>query len=84
AGMVSSMASGAANDAVQKWLGQYGTVRAGLSLDQSSSLANSSLDWLVPLYDTPQNTLFTQLGARNKDGRNTVNLGWGVRWMAGD
>ncbi|MGU3489817.1 inverse autotransporter beta domain-containing protein, partial [Enterobacter bugandensis] len=38
----------------------------------------------VPLYDTPQNTLFTQLGARNKDGRNTVNLGWGVRWMAGD
>ncbi|EPA1043103.1 inverse autotransporter beta domain-containing protein, partial [Enterobacter bugandensis] len=60
-----------------------GTVRAGLSLDSHNSLANSSLDWLVPLYDTPDNTLFTQLGARNRDGRNTLNLGWGFRWMAG-
>ncbi|MCU6162278.1 inverse autotransporter beta domain-containing protein [Enterobacter bugandensis] len=75
------MVSGAANDAVPKWLSQFGTVRAGLSLNANNSLANSSIDWLVPLYDTPQNTLFTQLGARNKYGRNTVNLGWGVRWM---
>ncbi|MGX5057093.1 inverse autotransporter beta domain-containing protein, partial [Enterobacter asburiae] len=81
AGMARSMASGAANDAVSKWLSQYGTVRAGLSLDENSSLTGSNIDWLIPLYDTPQNTLFTQLGARNRDGRNTVNLGWGVRWM---
>ncbi|SQA97928.1 Invasin [Cedecea neteri] len=81
AGMARSMVAGAANDAVAKWLGQYGTVRANLSLNAHNALANSSIDWLVPLYDTPQNTLFTQLGARNKDGRNTVNLGWGVRWM---
>ncbi|WP_283251994.1 inverse autotransporter beta domain-containing protein, partial [Enterobacter bugandensis] len=66
-----------------RWLGQFGTVRAGLSLDSHNSLASSSLDWLVPLYDTPDNTLFTQLGARNRDGRNTLNLGWGFRWMAG-
>lgn len=80
-GMVRSMASGAANTAISNWLSKYGTVRAGLNLDTRNSLANSSLDWLVPLYDTPHDTLFTQLGARNKDGRNTINIGWGVRWM---
>ncbi len=81
AGMASSMASGAASDAVQKWLNHFGTAQANISVDEHGSLDNSSLDWLVPLYDSPQNMLFTQFGARNKDSRNTVNLGWGVRWL---
>ncbi|WP_236874406.1 Ig-like domain-containing protein [Citrobacter portucalensis] len=79
-GMARSMATGAANDAVQKWLGQFGTVKAQLSLDENSSLANSSLDWLLPVYDSPSMMGFIQTGARNKDDRNTLNLGWGIRW----
>ena len=80
-GMARSMVSGAANEAVQNWLGHYGTVQAQLNLDDRFSLKGSSIDWLVPLYDTPKDMLFTQLGIRNKDGRDTVNLGWGVRWF---
>ena len=75
--MARSLASGAANDAVQSWLGNYGTARASLSVNDRGGLSGSSLDWLVPLYDSPQDMLFIQTGVRNKDSRNTVNLGWG-------
>ncbi|EMP8907067.1 inverse autotransporter beta domain-containing protein, partial [Klebsiella variicola] len=81
AGMARSMASGAANDAVQQWLSKFGTVRANISLDEHGSLDNSSVDWLAPVYDSPENMLFTQLGARDKDHRATLNAGWGVRWF---
>ncbi|EGB2808623.1 LysM peptidoglycan-binding domain-containing protein [Salmonella enterica] len=80
--MARSLASGAANDAVQSWLGNYGTARASLSVNDRGGLSGSSLDWLVPLYDSPQDMLFIQTGVRNKDSRNTVNLGWGVRWFS--
>ncbi|WP_296250828.1 inverse autotransporter beta domain-containing protein, partial [uncultured Enterobacter sp.] len=81
AGMARSMASGAANDAVQNWLNQFGTARTNITLDEKGSLDNSELDWLIPLYDSPESMLFAQLGARNKDSRNTLNAGWGVRWF---
>lgn len=79
--MARTLASGAANDAVQSWLNNYGTARVSLSVDDRGGLSGSSLDWLVPLYDSPEDMLFIQAGARNKDSRNTVNLGWGVRWF---
>ncbi|WP_208598157.1 inverse autotransporter beta domain-containing protein, partial [Kosakonia oryziphila] len=82
AGMARSMATGAANDAVQQWLGQFGTAQAQLSLNEKNSLANSSVDWLIPVYDSPKNMFFSQIGARNKDGRNTLNLGLGMRWFS--
>ncbi|MDW3567392.1 inverse autotransporter beta domain-containing protein [Enterobacter asburiae] len=81
AGIARSIASGSASDAVQQWLGQAGTARARISLSEKSALNNSELDWLVPVYETQGNMLFTQLGARNRDGRNTVNAGWGMRWF---
>ncbi|UUR73854.1 inverse autotransporter beta domain-containing protein [Enterobacter asburiae] len=84
AGAARQAVTGTANDAVQQWLGQFGTVEAQLSLNEDFSLENSSIDWLVPLYETPDNVLFTQIGARNRDDRNTVNLGLGMRWFNGE
>ncbi|EOY5724080.1 invasin domain 3-containing protein [Enterobacter cloacae] len=81
AGMARSMATGALNGTVQDWLSKFGTAKVSLSVDDNGRLDNSSLDWLVPLYDTPQNMLFIQTGARNRDSRNTLNAGWGVRWF---
>lgn len=88
ANLARSKVTGAANEAIQKWLGQYGTVKTQISLDDEFSLQNSSIDWLLPLYETQDNLFYTQLGARNKDERNTVNVGLGVRyftsnWMLG-
>lgn len=76
-----SLASGAVNDAVQSWLGNYGTAKVNLSVNDGGRVSGSSLDWLVPLYDSPEDMLFIQTGIRNKDERNTVNMGWGVRWF---
>ncbi|NMD76573.1 hypothetical protein HG548_18840, partial [Citrobacter sp. DNRA3] len=80
-GMARSMATSAVNDEVQKWLSQFGTVELSLNVDDHFSLINSSLDWLLPVYDTPDGMLYVQSGVRNKDGRNTLNLGWGMRWF---
>ncbi|MFM1160021.1 inverse autotransporter beta domain-containing protein [Yersinia mollaretii] len=77
-----------ANKSVQEWLNQFGTARIQLDVNDDFNLDNSALDFLVPLYDKEQFLLFTQLGARNKDSRNTVNVGIGIRtnigkWMYG-
>ncbi|ECA1950200.1 hypothetical protein EJH27_01870 [Salmonella enterica subsp. enterica serovar Virchow] len=80
--------NGGINSAVSQWLGQFGTVQAQISIDDEFSLENSSLDWLVPVYDSPSLLWYAQTGGRNKDERTTVNIGSGIRyfqdnWMYG-
>ncbi|WP_413733355.1 inverse autotransporter beta domain-containing protein [Sodalis sp. RH21] len=82
--MARSSALGAAGQAGQQWLSQFGTARVQLNLDKDFKLDNSAVDLLAPLYDRPAFTLFTQLGIRNKDSRNTVNAGGGVRTQLGN
>ena len=87
--LLTSQASGHATDAVTQWLNQFGTAKTQLSVDRDFSLKGSSLDVLLPFYNTPQNVLFTQLGMRDNDGRFTTNAGLGHRhftdngWMLG-
>ena len=84
-----AQAGSAVNSTVEGWLSQFGTVRSQINLDNNFSLDDSSLDMLLPLYDSPGNMLFSQMGARRKDDRTTVNLGLGMRffpseaWMLG-
>ncbi len=73
--MLTSQASGQAADAVTQWLNQFGTAKTQLSVDSYFSLKGSSLDVLFPLYNTPKNVLFTQLGMRDNDGRFTPTPG---------
>ncbi|MBD2809590.1 inverse autotransporter beta domain-containing protein [Xenorhabdus sp. Vera] len=74
---------------VQKWLSQFGTTRINFGLDKKGTLENTSLDLLLPIYDNKADWLFfSQFGYRNKDSRNTVNVGLGGRyfyqnWMYG-
>jgi adhesin/invasin len=82
------IASGMAGDALEGWMQQFGTARVQLSVDNHGKWDNSSVDWLLPVYESPKNILFTQLGYRAPDGRQTVNMGLGVRtfsqsWMYG-
>ncbi|WP_218077102.1 inverse autotransporter beta domain-containing protein [Escherichia coli] len=87
--LLTSQASGQAADAVTQWLNQFGTAKTQLRVDSDFSLKGSSLDVLLPLYNTPKNVLFTQLGMRDNDGRFTTNAGLGHRyftdngWMLG-
>ena len=87
--ILTSQASGQAADAVTQWLNQFGTAKTQLSVDSDLSLKGSSLDVLLPFYNTPKNVLFIQLGMRDNDGRFTTNAGLGHRyftdngWMLG-
>ncbi|MFK3663614.1 Ig-like domain-containing protein, partial [Scandinavium sp. NPDC088450] len=79
-----SQVSGKLNSSVEGWLNQFGTVRSQISLDKHGRLSDSSVDWLIPYYDSPKNMLFAQLGARHKDDRNTINIGLGARFFPSD
>ncbi|HEY0210403.1 inverse autotransporter beta domain-containing protein [Acerihabitans sp.] len=75
-------------EAMQNWLNHYGTARVKINTDNRFRFVNSSLDFLLPLYDGESAMLFVQLGGRNNDDRNTLNMGWGVRtyldaWLYG-
>lgn len=76
------------NSSAQDWLSQFGTAKVQLNVNDKFQLDGSAVDVLVPLYDNQKSLLFSQLGVRNKDSRNTVNMGAGVRtyqdnWMLG-
>ncbi|MGJ0624479.1 inverse autotransporter beta domain-containing protein [Xenorhabdus bovienii] len=77
------------NNEAQKWLSQFGTARINFALDKKGKLENSAFDILFPLYDNKADwLLFSQVGYRNKDSRNTLNFGLGGRyfqnnWMYG-
>ena len=78
-----SIGEGLINQQVNDWLNQYGNAKVSLGTHQ-----NLSGDILVPVYETDQNLVFSQVGARTNQDRNTVNLGFGYRqylndWMLG-
>ncbi|WP_340612054.1 inverse autotransporter beta domain-containing protein [Xenorhabdus bharatensis] len=67
----------------QKWLSQSSTARINFGFDRKGRLENNSIDLLLPIYDNQAAWLFfSQLGYRNKDSRNTVNLGLGGRYFS--
>ncbi|WP_186372993.1 inverse autotransporter beta domain-containing protein [Yersinia frederiksenii] len=74
----------AANSAAQSWMNQFGTALVQINVDNKGKLDNSALDMLVPFYNTDSLLAFTQFGARNKDSRNTVNIGAGLRTLHSD
>lgn len=78
-----SALSSAANQSATDWLNQFGSARVQLNINENFKLDNSELDVLVPVYENQETTLFTQLGVRNKDSRNTGNIGAGVRTLHG-
>ncbi|EOF0046990.1 inverse autotransporter beta domain-containing protein, partial [Salmonella enterica subsp. enterica serovar Kentucky] len=83
-----TMINSAATEEIQKWLSQWGTTRAQVNLDKKLSLDGNSIDTLIPIYNTEDNTFFTQFGIRNKNGRNIFNIGGGGRaiwdnWLLG-
>ncbi|WP_247719037.1 inverse autotransporter beta domain-containing protein [Morganella morganii] len=86
--LTKGVAASAAAGATETWLNQFGTARVNLRVDSRFSLQNSSFDFLLPLYDTPDDVVFTQLGAREHDDLFTTNVGLGHRhffnqWMMG-
>ncbi len=86
--MARSTANNELNRSAQQWLSQFGTAKVQINVNNDFKLDGSAADVLLPLADGQKSLLFTQLGARNKNSRNTVNVGIGVRtfqnnWMYG-
>ncbi|OKP03620.1 inverse autotransporter beta domain-containing protein [Xenorhabdus eapokensis] len=77
--------NGLVTSEAQKWLSQFGTARINFGLDKKGARKNGSLDLLLPLYDNKADWLFfSQLGYRNKDSRDTINVGLGGRYFYQD
>ena len=83
-GMARSAATASVNNSVEELLSQFGTARVQLNLDKKFKVDVSEADILIPLYEEKSNILFTQLGLRHKDERNTGNLGVGTRYFTSD
>ncbi|MFM5848728.1 inverse autotransporter beta domain-containing protein, partial [Aeromonas veronii] len=87
--MAQSAATQAVNNASEKWLGQFGTARVKIGINDDFSLEGSELDLLLPMYDNGSEFVFAQTGIRRIDERSTLNVGVGIRsfsaesWMLG-
>ncbi|MGY6233016.1 inverse autotransporter beta domain-containing protein (plasmid) [Enterobacter asburiae] len=84
ASLARGAAAGHATAEVQQWLSQFGTARTTIDVDKDFSLKGSSLDLLVPLYDSPDLLTFAQGGIRRADDRTQSSLGLGVRSFRAD
>ncbi|HEY0208470.1 inverse autotransporter beta domain-containing protein [Acerihabitans sp.] len=82
--MARSAVTGEMGQSAKRWLDQFGTARLQLNFDERLKFDNSALDLLVPLYDNQDAMVYTQGGIRNKDDRNTGNIGAGIRTFYGD
>ncbi|AST78321.1 TPA: Ig-like domain-containing protein [Citrobacter farmeri] len=88
AGIARQMATGKASAEIEQWLNRVGTARVKVQVDEEFSLKNSSVDLLIPWYDSPDTLLFSQHSLHRTDDRTQGNLGAGYRyytpdWMAG-
>ncbi|EFO2334895.1 intimin [Escherichia coli] len=73
------MAGSQASSQLQAWLQHYGT--AEVNLQSGNNFDGSSLDFLLPFYDSENMLAFGQVGARYIDSRFTANLGAGQRFF---
>lgn len=83
-----SMANDMTNQEIKNWLNQFGTAQVNVNFNKKLSLKESSIDWLIPWHESLSHVFFSQFGFRNKDSRNTLNIGAGARiaqeaWMYG-
>ncbi|ELY2855158.1 inverse autotransporter beta domain-containing protein [Cronobacter dublinensis] len=84
-----SVAEGVGGASLAGWLNQWGRARVALNIDNHGSWDGSAIDLLTPLWQNPQAMFFAQAGFRAPQGRNTGNIGLGVRrfldnsWMVG-
>ncbi|WP_137654229.1 inverse autotransporter beta domain-containing protein [Escherichia albertii] len=79
-GWVASSASAQASD----WLSRWGTAQVSLGIDEDFSLKSSSVDFLHPWYETPNNLVFSQHTLHRTDDRTQTNHGIGWRYFASD
>ncbi|EGZ1272795.1 intimin type gamma, partial [Escherichia coli] len=73
------IAGNQASSQLQAWLQHYGT--AEVNLQSGNNFDGSSLDFLLPFYDSEKMLAFGQVGARYIDSRFTANLGAGQRFF---
>lgn len=79
-----------AGQQAESWLNGFGgSSRVSISSDKNFSNYNYAGDVLVPLWDSRDFMVFSQLGARHADERTTGNIGFGSRyfvdgWMLGN
>ncbi|SPW32413.1 Attaching and effacing protein [Edwardsiella tarda] len=78
-------ASALGESMIQQALSQYGTARLRLNFNEQDGFDGSEFDFLYPLYETPSQVTFTQLGIRHLDARTMSTLGMGQRfWLYDD
>lgn len=82
-GYARSIGENLVNQKIHDWLSQFGNARVQINTNKTGDV-----DLLVPVLDKPNSLLFSQIGIRANEHRNTTNLGVGYRqyqdaWMWG-
>lgn len=75
-----SMASGALNNSIQNDLGRFGRANVNFNLN-NTKFEGSELDFLMPLHETTEHLMFSQVGGRRINDRTMANVGFGYRYF---
>lgn len=68
------------NQSAEAWLNQYGTAKVQTGYNfETETFTPSSIDFLLPFFDSEKDVLFTQFGYRYEDSTDTLNFGLGYR-----
>ncbi|MDR2827699.1 MAG: inverse autotransporter beta domain-containing protein [Candidatus Adiutrix intracellularis] len=79
-----SVGSGAVLSWAEGWLSSYGNTRLNLNLNLDERITGSG-DFLLPLYNTEDMTVFSQFGLRTMSGDRVIgNFGLGQRFFLSD
>ncbi|HGJ4365173.1 TPA: inverse autotransporter beta domain-containing protein [Salmonella enterica subsp. enterica serovar Thompson] len=78
---VSSYLNSGMSDQIRKWLGSYGYARINIATGTSQRQGRYSGDFLLPVYDSDNTLLFSQIGVREYNDRIYANYGIGMRYF---
>ncbi|EAO1992436.1 hypothetical protein E0G79_21940 [Salmonella enterica] len=69
------------SEQIQKWLGNYGHARINIASGTNQQQGRYSGDFLLPVFDSDNTLLFSQLGIREHNDRIFANYGIGMRYF---
>ncbi|EBV7187989.1 hypothetical protein ZL73_22685 [Salmonella enterica subsp. enterica serovar Braenderup] len=78
---VSSYLNAGMSEQISKWLGSYGYARINIASGTNQQQGRYSGDFLLPVFDSENALLFSQIGIREHNDRTYANYGIGIRYF---
>ncbi|HGJ3203764.1 TPA: inverse autotransporter beta domain-containing protein [Salmonella enterica subsp. enterica serovar Thompson] len=78
---ISSYFNSGMSEQIRRWLGGYGYSRINVSAGTNQQQGRYSGDFLLPVFDSENTLLFSQIGIREHNNRIYANYGIGMRYF---